>query len=84
MMRRLMVALEMRRIPGDRPYALRYLLGRHRLARWEEDLMLSPRAPQVIVPGPTKVSGLAGEAECPASHWDLKADEACIACGAAR
>jgi hypothetical protein len=32
--------------------------------------------------GPTEVSGVSDERECPASHWDLKPDQACYMCGA--
>jgi hypothetical protein len=80
-MRRLLIALLMRRLPSDRSCAWRYLLGRHPLAAWEEELILTPRT--MLREGPTEVSGIAAETECPASHWDLKPDEACYVCGAA-
>lgn len=80
-MRRLLVALEMRRITRDRPHALSYLLGKRWLAEWEEDLILAPR--MMLREGPTEVSGVTAEAECPADHWELSRAQACRWCGAA-
>lgn len=64
-----------------RKHALGYLFGRYPLAWWEEDLLLAP--PLLLEQGPTQVSGVRGEAECPTDHWDLKPGEACYTCGAA-
>jgi len=78
-MRRLAVALEMRQQPGTRRHALGYLLGWRPLAAWEEDVLLAPRL--MRTPGPTEVSGVRGEAECPIDHDGIW--RSCWRCGAA-
>jgi hypothetical protein len=78
-MARLAVALEMRQHAQTRRHALGYLLGRYPLAKWEEDVLLAPRL--MCEPGPTEVSGVRGETECPSAHWD-QVGKPCYVCKA--